>query len=78
MKALAVMAHRTSRGFSFISIVLSLLIGFALMVLYLKAFTPVGPKGGTQGGALEAARKQAENFEEQQKKRLQEIDQITH
>ncbi len=73
-------ARRATRigpsGLSFVSLVVSLLIGFVLIALYLKAFSPAGAKGGLQGSALEAARKQAENFEEQQKKRLKEMDDV--
>ncbi|MBI2962694.1 MAG: hypothetical protein HYY35_02975 [Deltaproteobacteria bacterium] len=61
-------------GFSFVSLLLSLLIGFALMALYLKAHAPVGPQDTPQGSALDAARKQARGFEEQQERRLREMD----
>ena len=68
----------TKGGFgSLVAIVLSLLITFALMVLYLRNFVPRGPKGGPQGTALEAARNQAKAFEEQQKKRLEQMQELS-
>jgi hypothetical protein len=53
-----------------------MLIAFALLAIYLKEVTPGGPKGGVPGTALDAARKQAQNFEAEQKKRLEQMDQI--
>lgn len=63
---------RGARGSgSLAAIVVGMLLIFVLIVLYLRAFTPSGPKGGPAGSALEAARKQAQNFEEEQRKRLE-------
>lgn len=70
------MNRGSSSGFSAVALIISMMICLGLMVLYLKTAAPVGPKGGPQGGALEAARKQAENFEARQKQRLDAMDQI--
>ncbi len=67
---------RSEAGMSSISLIVSLLIGFALLALYLKEVTPGGPKGGVPGTALDAARNQAQHFEAEQKKRLEQMDQI--
>ena len=67
-----------SGGFSFVSLVISLLIGFALLAVYLREVTPGGPKAGVPGVALDAARKQAQNFETEQRKRIEQMDQIGH
>jgi hypothetical protein len=64
---------RGESGFALVTLVMAMLICFALIVIYLREAAPVGPKGGVQGGALEAARKQAQNFETQQAKRLDEM-----
>jgi hypothetical protein len=64
-------------GFSAIGMIIAMAICLGLMMIYLRTASPVGPKGGTQGSALEAAKKQAENFEAQQKQRLEAMDQIT-
>lgn len=63
-------------GFSFVSLIVSLLIVFALLAIYLKQATPDGAKGGPPATALDAARRQAQNFEAEQKKRLEQMDQI--
>ncbi len=68
--------HRNHGFASLAAIVVGMLIVFALTVLYLRAFAPAGPKGGPPGTALDAARSQAQNFEEQQKKRLEQMNQI--
>jgi len=65
--------RRGKRGFALVSLVVAMLICFALIVIYLREAAPIGPKGGVQGGALEAARKQAQNFEAQQNRRLDEM-----
>lgn len=67
---------RSEAGMSFVSLVISLLIGFALLAMYLREVTPGGPKGGVPGTALDAARNQAQHFEAEQKKRLEQMDQI--
>lgn len=64
------------RGFSFVSLAVSLLIAFALLAIYLKQVTPDGTKNGPPATALDAARRQAQNFEAEQKKRLEQMDQI--
>ena len=65
---------RESDGFaSLASIVVGMLIVFVLIVLYLRTYTPGGAKGGLAGSALDAAKKQAQNVEEQQKKRLEQM-----
>ncbi|MGH7821010.1 MAG: hypothetical protein ACREQ9_14695 [Candidatus Binatia bacterium] len=66
-------ARATGYG-SVISIVVTLLIGFLLMVFYLREFVPSASRGTGQGTAIDAARKQARAFEEQQQKRLEEMN----
>jgi hypothetical protein len=61
---------------SLAAIVVAMLIVFVLIVLYLRTYTPGGAKGGPAGSALDAARKQAQNFEEQQKKRLEQMREV--
>ena len=64
-----------SPGFgSVVVIAVSMLITLVLVVLYLRAFLPTGPKGGPAGGALEAAKRQAQNFEEQQKRHIDDLN----
>ena len=63
-----------SDGFaSLAAIVVAMLIVFVLIVLYLRSNAPGGAKGGPAGSALDAARKQAQSFEDQQKKRLEQM-----
>jgi hypothetical protein len=57
---------------SLVVVVISMLIAYALITLYLREFTPSGPKGGP-AGTLDAVRKQAQSFEEQQRKRFEEL-----
>ncbi len=61
---------------SLAAIVVGMLIVFVLIVLYLRTYTPGGAKGGPAGSALDAAKKQAQNFEEQQKKRLEQMREV--
>jgi hypothetical protein len=72
------MTHRLgSRGFgSLAAIVVGMLIVFILIVLYVRAFAPGNAKGGPPATALDAARKQAQNFEDQQKKRLEQMQEV--
>jgi len=67
---------RGELGSGLVSLIVAMLICFALMVIYLRQAAPVDPKGGVQGGALGAARKQAQNFEDQQQRRLDEMREI--
>jgi hypothetical protein len=69
------MTMRTSRsGFaSLAAIALSMLIVLVLVMLYMHTFLPTGPKGGPAGGALEAAKTRAHDFEEQQKRHLDDL-----
>jgi hypothetical protein len=53
-----------------------MLIVFILIVLYVRAFAPGNAKGGPPATALDAARKQAQNFEDQQKKRLEQMQEV--
>jgi hypothetical protein len=53
-----------------------MLIVFVLIVLYLRTYTPGGAKGGPAGSALDAAKKQAQNFEEQQKRRIEQMREV--
>jgi hypothetical protein len=63
-----------SDGFaSLAAIVIAMLIVFALVVLYVRTNAPGGAKGGPAGSALDAARKQAQSVEDQQKKRLEQM-----
>jgi len=63
-----------SEGFaSLVAIVIGMLVVFVLIVLYVRTYTPGGAKGGPAGSALEAARKQAQGFEDQKKKRLDQM-----
>jgi hypothetical protein len=65
--------HRSHGFASLAAIVVAMLIVFVLIVLYLRTYTPGGAKGGPAGSALDAARKQAQSFEDQQKKRLEQM-----
>jgi hypothetical protein len=49
-----------------------MLIAFALITLYLRTATSPGSKDGPIG-TLEAVKKQAKGFEEQQNKRLEDL-----
>jgi hypothetical protein len=63
-----------SDGFaSLAATVVAMLIVFVLIVVYLRTNTPGGAKGGPAGTALDAAKKQAQNFEDQQNKRLEQM-----
>ena len=63
-----------SGGFaSLAAIVVAMLIVFVLIVLYLRSNVPGGVKGGPAGSALDAAKKQAQSFDDQQKKRLEQM-----
>jgi hypothetical protein len=63
-----------SEGFaSLAAIVVGMLIVFVLIVLYVRTYTPGGVKGGPAGSALDAAKKQAQGCEDQQKKRLEQM-----
>jgi hypothetical protein len=60
-------------GFGAISILISLVIVALLVVFYLQESTALGPKGGAPGGALEATKIRAQQFEDQQKQRLEQM-----
>jgi cytochrome oxidase Cu insertion factor (SCO1/SenC/PrrC family) len=63
-----------SDGFaSLAAIVVAMLIVFVLIVLYLRSNATGGAKGGPAGSAIDAAKAQAQNFEDQQKKRLEQM-----
>ena len=69
------MAENRSAGFgSVVVIAVSMLITLVLIMLYMRTFLPAGPKGGPAGGALEAAKRQAQNFEEQQKRHIEDMN----
>ena len=69
------MAANRSAGFgSVVVIAVSMLLTLVLVMLYMRTFLPTGPKGGPAGGALEAAKRQAQNFEEQQKRHLEDMN----
>jgi len=53
---------RSAAGLGVISLVVSMLILFLLMTVYLREFAPTGPKGGTPGTALEATKQRAHEF----------------
>lgn len=60
-------------GLGAITVVISLLITLLLLVFYLRASVSGGPKGSPPATALEAAKRQAQVFEEQQRKRLEQM-----
>jgi len=69
--------NRAQSGFaSLVAIALSMLIVLVLVMMYMKTFLPTGPKGGPAGGALEAAKVRAHDFEEQQKRRFEDLQHI--
>jgi hypothetical protein len=68
------MRHLGAAGFGFVSILLSLLILCALVVFYLRDSIATGPKGGAPGGALEASKIRAQEFEAQQRDRMKQMD----
>ena len=57
---------------SLVAIVISMLIAFALITLYLRTATSPGSKDGPIG-TLDAVKKQAKGFEEQQNRRLEDL-----
>ena len=66
---------RSAEGFGFVSIVVSLLITFLLITIYLREYAPVGgAKDGPAGSALEATNERARQFEVQQNQRLEQMD----
>jgi hypothetical protein len=68
--------RRSELGSALVSLVVAMLICLALIVIYLREAVPVDPKRGVQGGALGATRRQAQTFEDQQEKRLDEMREI--
>jgi hypothetical protein len=65
---------RSSRGFSFVSLIVSLLILYLLMTVYLREFTSPGAKGGPAVTAVDAARERAKQVEQQQQDQKRQMD----
>ena len=65
---------RSPSGFGFVSLIVSLLILFLLMTVYLREFTSKGPKGGPAVTAVEATKERAAQVEQQQEERKREMD----
>jgi hypothetical protein len=62
-------------GWGAIGVIISMLIVLALAMLYLKGSGPGSPQGGPPTAALEAAKRRAQEFQEQQRKHLEELQQ---
>jgi len=62
------------KGFSFVSLVVSLLIIFLLMTIYMREFTSTGPKGGPAVTAIEVTKQRAVQVEQQQAEQKQQMD----
>ena len=70
--------RRSSAGqASLIVIVGSMLLVAVLVALYMRSAGQQGAKDGPAASALDAAKRQAASFEDQQQKRLQEMDRQT-
>lgn len=63
-----------SAGFSYVSLIVSLLILFALMSVYLREFVSKGPNDKPTVTAIEATRQRAAEVELQQRQQKQEMD----
>jgi len=57
---------------SLVMVIVSMLIAYALITLYLRTFTPSGTKEGP-AGTLESVKKQAHDFDEQQRRHLEDL-----
>jgi hypothetical protein len=57
---------------SLIVMVISMLIAFALIASYLRTSTSTGDKGGPVG-TLDAVKQKANEFEEQQRRHMEEL-----
>jgi hypothetical protein len=64
----------SNHGFSFVSLIVSLLILYLLMTVYLREFTSTGPKGGPAVTAIDATRERAKQVEQQQQEQKREMD----
>jgi competence protein ComGC len=62
---------------SVVMIVVSMLIGFLLIVFYLREFVPSSGPGGGPKGTVDAVKRQAQAFEEQQRRRLEQMNEVT-
>jgi len=65
---------RSSGGFSFVSLIVSLLILYLLMTVYLREFTSTGPKGGPAVTAVEVTKQKAREVDQQQQEQKQQMD----
>ena len=65
---------RSTQGMSFVSLIVSLLIIFLLMTIYMREFTSNGPKGGPAVTAIEVTKQRAAEVNQQQQERKQEMD----
>jgi hypothetical protein len=65
---------RSARGLSFVSIIVSLLILFLLMTVYLREFTSTGAKDGPAVTAIEATKQRAAEVELKQQQQKQQMD----
>jgi competence protein ComGC len=65
---------RSTQGFSFVSLIVSLLILFLLMTVYLREFTSKNEKGGPAVTAIDATRARAKQVEEKQQEEKQQMD----
>jgi hypothetical protein len=69
---------RSSQGFSFVSVIVSLLILYLLMTVYLREFTSTGPKGGPAVSAIDATRERAKEVEQKQQEQKRQMDEALH
>jgi len=65
---------RSRDGFGFVSLIVSLLILYLLMTVYLREFTSTGPKGGPAVTAIEATKQKAREVDQQQQQQKQQMD----
>ena len=66
-------ARRQQAGMGAIGMIISMLIVLALAMLYLKNSAPGQAKGGPPTTALDATKRRAQEFEEQQKKHFDDL-----
>jgi hypothetical protein len=64
---------RATAGWGAIGVIISMLIVLVLVMLYLKGSGPGAAPGGPPTAALEATKRRAQEFQEQQKKHFEDL-----
>ena len=67
-----------SGGFSFVSLIVTLLILFRLMTVYMREVTSTGAKGGPAVTAIDVSRERAKQVEQQQQDQKRQMDEALH